>query len=370
MQFADLHTHTLFSDGLFSPARLVKEVSRQAGLRVFALTDHDSLSGIEPVFRCLSEYRPEAPGKGLRFLPGVELSLLEKGLGITVHLLGYFPHMTSTNHREVLRAVDSVLGPYCRSRCRERGARDLDERLLIAFQENLEGMRDRYESAGEVLDRLHTKAEQQGRRYFEEAGKKRDIIQHPVPTTYQVLVDHWTELLPHSSRERAELFILRKSPQRTDRLARLYHSDGLPAGEARQRAERNAGVLAQWSQPPLYAGIFEGMDLLKRSGAVSVLAHPAVDHGSVDRKTFDRYVTMPLIQAGLDGIEVHYPYAGSLREEARSHYGAIAKRHGLLVSGGTDFHGDARAGLGDVQLPMRCAQEILVRGNARSENQV
>jgi predicted metal-dependent phosphoesterase TrpH len=362
--FADLHTHTLFSDGLSSPARLVKEAARQAGLRVFALTDHDSLSGIEPVFRCLAGARPGAPGKGLRFLPGVELSLLEKGRGITVHLLGYFPHMTSSNHREILRAVDSILGPYCRSRCRERGVRDLDERLRIAFQENLEGIRDRYASAGEVLDRLHTKAEQQGRRYFEEAGKKRDIIQHPVPITYQVLLDHWTELLPHSSRERAELFILRKSPERTDRLARLYHSDGLPQGEARQRAERNAGVLAQWSQPPTYAGISEGMDLLKASGAVSVLAHPAVDHGCVDRETFDRSVTMPLIQAGLDGIEVHYPYAASLREEAWRHYGAIAKRHGLLVSGGTDFHGDGRAGLGDVRLPMRCAQEILARGNA------
>ena len=223
---------------------------------------------------------------------------------------------------------------------------------------------DLYVSVDEVIHLLHKKAEQRGRHIFEEGDKKSDIIQHPVPITYQVLLDHWAELLPHSTRERAELFVLRRSPERTDRLARLYRLSGLPGVEARKRAERNAGVLAQWPQPAPYAGIFEGMDLLKTAGAVSILAHPAVDHGSVDRDTFDRSVTMPLIQAGLDGIEVRYPYAASLREEAENHYGMIAERHGLLVSGGTDFHGDGRADLGDVRLPMRCVQGILARENA------
>ena len=46
IQLADLHTHSTASDGQCSPARLVAK-ARQAGVEVLALTDHDTISGLD-----------------------------------------------------------------------------------------------------------------------------------------------------------------------------------------------------------------------------------------------------------------------------------------------------------------------------------
>ena len=46
---ADLHTHTHHSDGQLAPADLVAK-ARQHGLRALALTDHDTIAGLEEGF--------------------------------------------------------------------------------------------------------------------------------------------------------------------------------------------------------------------------------------------------------------------------------------------------------------------------------
>ncbi len=76
---ADLHLHTTASDGCWTPEQLVDEVSR-AGIGLFAVTDHDSLSS-------LAEAADRARARGLRFLPGVELSSMLNGQWY--HLLAY-----------------------------------------------------------------------------------------------------------------------------------------------------------------------------------------------------------------------------------------------------------------------------------------
>ena len=43
----DLHSHTTASDGTLTPAALVREAARR-GLRVLAITDHDSTDAIDP----------------------------------------------------------------------------------------------------------------------------------------------------------------------------------------------------------------------------------------------------------------------------------------------------------------------------------
>lgn len=74
--------------------------------------------------------------------------------------------------------------------------------------------------------------------------------------------------------------------------------------------------------------IFEALDIVRGSGAVAVLAHPAV---------YDSYEIIPeLIRRGLDGIEVSYPRA---RSDDAETLGALCRRHGLIMTGGTDFHG-------------------------------
>jgi predicted metal-dependent phosphoesterase TrpH len=78
----DLHTHSNASDGSLSPAALIKSAVNQ-GLSAIALTDHDTINGIEAAGR-------EALTQGIRFIPGVELEIartreIQQG---EFHLLG------------------------------------------------------------------------------------------------------------------------------------------------------------------------------------------------------------------------------------------------------------------------------------------
>ncbi len=75
----DLHMHTTVSDGTDTPAELSARV-REAGIDVFAVTDHDAIAGCEQVRALL---RPGDP----RFLFGVEFSCMDE-LG-KYHILGY-----------------------------------------------------------------------------------------------------------------------------------------------------------------------------------------------------------------------------------------------------------------------------------------
>ncbi|MGB3222223.1 MAG: PHP domain-containing protein [Desulforhopalus sp.] len=76
----DLHTHSTTSDGTMSPAELVKYAHKK-GLSAIAITDHDTIDGIE-------EAAIAGKNLGIEVVPGVELSV--KCSNLNVHLLGYF----------------------------------------------------------------------------------------------------------------------------------------------------------------------------------------------------------------------------------------------------------------------------------------
>lgn len=76
---ADLHCHSTVSDGLLTPAELVRR-ARDNGVEMLALTDHDELGG-------LAEARATAAEVGLRFVDGVEVSV-SWGDDRTVHVVG------------------------------------------------------------------------------------------------------------------------------------------------------------------------------------------------------------------------------------------------------------------------------------------
>ena len=76
----DLHSHSRASDGQFAAAE-VAEQAAAAGLRVWALCDHDTVAGLE-------EARVAADRLGIRLVPGIELSaFLDRR---EIHLLGHF----------------------------------------------------------------------------------------------------------------------------------------------------------------------------------------------------------------------------------------------------------------------------------------
>ena len=89
---ADLHLHTHFSDGTYSPEELVEHAGR-VGLRAIAVTDHDTVEGCDRAARACA-------ASGLEFVAGTELTCeLE---GCEVHLLGYY---LDTAHPRLLQEL-------------------------------------------------------------------------------------------------------------------------------------------------------------------------------------------------------------------------------------------------------------------------
>src|SRR5580658_108567 len=78
--FADLHLHTLFSDGTFTPEELAQR-GAELGLVAMALTDHDTVEGC-------ARMETSCQALGVEFIPGTELTA--EFDGHEVHLLGYF----------------------------------------------------------------------------------------------------------------------------------------------------------------------------------------------------------------------------------------------------------------------------------------
>lgn len=94
---ADLHVHSTASDGTLSPSELVN-LALNRGVDVFAIADHDSVSGLPEAFRALE-------GSILTLVPAVELSAAVDGFD--VHLLAYYVDPDSSTLHEELRLLRS-----------------------------------------------------------------------------------------------------------------------------------------------------------------------------------------------------------------------------------------------------------------------
>ncbi|HEY7873532.1 MAG TPA: PHP domain-containing protein [Actinomycetota bacterium] len=112
----------------------------------------------------------------------------------------------------------------------------------------------------------------------------------------------------------------------------------------------------------------EAVELMLSAGVVPVLAHPFTLHLSVDE--LERFVD-ELVAAGLRGIE---GYHGDIPEVEQEPYRALGNAKDLIVSGGSDYHGDMRPDRGlpggkhgvtvpeDVLDELRNAAELAGRG--------
>lgn len=241
----DLHTHTTASDGLCSPSTLVRLAS-EAGLSTIAVTDHDSVDGIEEALQAGSEY-------GLTVIPGVELS--SDADGKDVHVLGYFIDHTSQTLREQLAAL--------------RDARRLRaERMVTALTEGgypLTIQDVLHHAGGGAIGRAHV-------------GRALVALGHA-----ETMEEAFQRFIGHG-----RPFYVKK-----------------PLAHPRE-------VCA----------------LIRDSGGLPVIAHPAISRAED--------LVPDLIDAGLAGVEVYHTEHG---DESRARLLQLAQRHGLLVTGGSDFHG-------------------------------
>ncbi len=96
---ADLHTHTNASDGRLTPTQLV-DLAAKAGLRILAITDHDSTEGLAEA-RLAAEKHPD-----LTLVSGIEMSTDIPGA--EVHMLGYFLDYDNADFQRTLTNLRSA----------------------------------------------------------------------------------------------------------------------------------------------------------------------------------------------------------------------------------------------------------------------
>ncbi len=93
--YIDLHTHSTASDGIYSPTELLHK-AKEAGLRVLALTDHDTTGGLEEAARA-------ARTLDIDLVPGIEINTDVSGG--EVHVLGYFIEFPRPEFQAVLKVL-------------------------------------------------------------------------------------------------------------------------------------------------------------------------------------------------------------------------------------------------------------------------
>ncbi|NLB18169.1 MAG: PHP domain-containing protein [Syntrophomonadaceae bacterium] len=93
----------------------------------------------------------------------------------------------------------------------------------------------------------------------------------------------------------------------------------------------------------------ESIKLIKECGGISILAHP----GHIkDQRLVDEMICL-----GINGIEVFYPEHS---EQQTSYYRELSQAKGLLITGGSDFHGESaeRNEMGAVRIERRYVEDM------------
>lgn len=96
---SDLHIHTNYSDGVFSPEKIV-DAAIDAGLDAIALTDHDNILSYEVAQDYLKELKKEDK-KTIEVIQGIEINTIYKGTEI--HILGYFMDVENSDFKNLIK---------------------------------------------------------------------------------------------------------------------------------------------------------------------------------------------------------------------------------------------------------------------------
>lgn len=101
----DLHVHTTYSDGAFSPEKVV-ETAIGAGLDAISITDHDNVLSYSLAVDAVQRLMPKDSLKPLEIIPGVEINTIYKGY--EVHILGYFMDLEDSDFQKLLKTQQAA----------------------------------------------------------------------------------------------------------------------------------------------------------------------------------------------------------------------------------------------------------------------
>jgi hypothetical protein len=288
MPYIDLHLHSHYSDGVFSPAELI-HMAAEKSLAAVAICDHDNIDATD-------EAMAAAQKAGIEYLAGVELSTVF-GEFQDLHLLGYgFDHQH----------------PRLRQALRE-------------FQD-YRTIRNR-----KIMANINRQLTEEGREplHFEAVRKG----------------SQGTLGRPHIAGE----------------LIRLGYVQDMIAAFDR--------YLKPCNEPKRFFPAPEAIALVLEAGGAPVLAHPCLI--TKDLRLLDE-ICRQLVAAGLAGLEA---YSSSASQEETAQLITLARRQGLIITGGSDFH-NAEAGLavgtgrGHLKVPYQCLQELRTYLEQKQESRV
>ncbi len=97
----DLHIHTTYSDGVFSPEKIV-DTAIEAGLNAIAITDHDNVLAYPIAVNYAQKLAKDTNSKAIEVLPGVEINTIYKD--VEIHILGYFMNRDDADFQSMLKS--------------------------------------------------------------------------------------------------------------------------------------------------------------------------------------------------------------------------------------------------------------------------
>lgn len=121
----DLHVHTLYSDGVYSPEKIV-DTALDVGLQAISLTDHDNILSYQVAQDYIKEKNLEDK---IEIIRGVEINTLYKNY--EVHILGYFMDCDNSDFKNLLKT--------------QQQARVVQTKEIITLLAKKEGIKIKYD---------------------------------------------------------------------------------------------------------------------------------------------------------------------------------------------------------------------------------
>ena len=266
MKFADLHLHTVYSDGTYTPAQLIA-ASKKAKMSAIAIVDHDTVEAIQPSLAI-------AQKEEIELVPGIELTAELDGS--EVHILGYF----------------------------------IDYR------------------SGRLLEQLEILKSNRIQRVHKMTQKLKELNIEISPEEIFALAQEGTVGRLHVARA----MVLKGAVSCIAEAFKKYLGDKGPA------------YVCGFRFTPK-----EAIALIKGEGGIPVLAHPY--------SLFNDDLIPAFVDDGIMGLEVYYPEHS---QSTINYYLGLAKKYNLLVTGGSDCHGDAKPDVpvGLSKVPYELVEEL------------
>ncbi len=272
--YIDLHTHSTCSDGSMSPSELVFH-AYEKGLSAIALSDHDTVDGIDEAMEAGKKY-------GVEIVPAIEFSVQSD---TETHILGFYIDHKSELLKNELININSVRTQRITNTCNALNKLGFDVTMAEAYKIAPSGLIGRAHFAKLLVEKGYTKSVKEG---FEK-----------------------------------------------------YLANGRPAYDGTQYLTAETAV-----------------KLINKLGGVAFVAHPHLIR--LEDEELEKFL-IELKSYGLCGIEGYY---NEYTPEMQDKYQSLAKKLGLEICGGTDFHAKMKPhieigiGQGDMKIPYSVLENI------------